>query len=687
MAKQKKKKRKKTAVQKLLTFLRIQLVLALLAGGALAYYYVAGYASEVSALHKEAVDFVTQANQDTFRQAQTSIAYDVNDHVISVMKGEKDVYYVHYEEMPKYLIQAIVSIEDKRFYEHHGVDYKGVIRAIVAMFRDGEVTQGASTITQQLARGIFLTHDQTWERKIEEIYIAVELEKKFEKSEILEFYLNNIYYANGHYGIGAASKGYFNREPSQLSLSQLAFLCAIPNSPNKYDPLVNFDNTIERRNRILRNMLEDKLISEGTYMEALNEVITLEMPSSPEKNDYLSTYTYYCATRVLMAQEGFTFRNTFEDDEDRAAYEAAYDEAYDRCNESLYTGGYRIYTSLDMGIQEMLQYTLDQRLSGYAEVNEEGVYTMQGAAVVIDNITGMTRAIVGGRSQELTGYTLNRGYQSFRQPGSTIKPLVVYTPMLERGYTADSIVVDEEIEDGPKNADGGYAGEMTLRRAVEVSKNTVAWKLFEELTPKVGLSYLHKMDFARIVENDERPTSALGGLTYGVSALEMAKAYATIVNDGKYRDPNCVLKITDVEGNVLYQVEPKSTEVYDRNAARQMTDILEGVLTAGTGRGFGLSGTPCAAKTGTTNENKDGWFVGYTKYYTTSVWVGYDMPRALPGSVAGSYPGQIWQSIMTKLHTGLPAQDFSDPMTPAAPQVPTDTVDQSDQSEQQQPAE
>ena len=674
------KKRKKTALQKLGGVLKFQLFLLALVLGAVGYYYMGGYAEKVSALHSEAVKFVTHANKETFRQAETSIAYDVNDHVISVMKGEKDVYYVSIDQMPKYLTQAIVSIEDKRFYRHHGVDYKSVVRAAVAMFRDGKVTQGASTITQQLARGSFLNQDKTWQRKIEEIYIAVELEKKFSKDEILEFYLNNIYFANGHYGIGAAAKGYFNRDVAQLSLAQMTFLLAIPNNPQKYDPFVDPEETIARRNRILKQMLEDKKISEGTYMTALMEEIVLEPPDGPGKNDYLSTYTFYCATRVLMAQEGFQFRNTFKDDEDRAEYDAAYAESYGRCNASLYTGGYRIYTSLDSGIQDMLQYALDNRLAGDTEVNDEGIYAMQGAAVCIDNMTGMVRAIVGGRSQEVRGYTLNRGYQSFRQPGSTIKPILVYTPMLERGLTADSIVVDEEIPDGPVNADGYYAGEMTVRRAVELSKNTIAYKLFMELTPKKALSYLYEMDFERLVKKDESWVSSLGGLTYGASPLEMAKAYATIVNDGNYRDPNCILKITDARDNVLYQVSPDAKSVYDKNAARAMTDILEGVPKNGTARGLGLSSMPCAVKTGTTNENKDAWFVGYTKYYTTSVWVGYDMPRAMPNSIAGSYPGQIWQGFMTKLHTGLTPQEFPDPMVVEQPK-PEEDEGENDETE------
>lgn len=282
----------------------------------------------------------------------------------------------------------------------------------------------------------------------------------------------------------------------------------------------------------------------------------------------------------------------------------------------------------------------------------------QSAAACIDNSNGYVKAIVGGRSQEVSGYTLNRAYQSYRQPGSAIKPLIVYTPSLERGYTPDSKVVDEPIEDGPKNAGGGYRGEMTLRQAAERSVNTVAWKLYEELTPEVGLSYLTEMNFAKLDKEDYRPATSLGGFTNGVSALEMASGYAAIENDGKYRVPTCIVKISDADGNDVYVGEQEEKVVYKQNAARMMTDILTGVLTNGTGKGLALSDMPSAGKTGTSNDQKDGWFVGYTRYYTTSVWVGYDMPRKMEQLMGSTYPGTIWKTFMETIHEGLEPMDF-----------------------------
>jgi membrane peptidoglycan carboxypeptidase len=287
----------------------------------------------------------------------------------------------------------------------------------------------------------------------------------------------------------------------------------------------------------------------------------------------------------------------------------------------------------------------------------------------------MVRAIVGGRSQEHDGYTLNRAFQSFRQPGSAIKPLIVYTPALERGYTPDTIVVDEAIEDGPVNGDGVYSGAITLRQAVAVSKNTIAWKIFDEITPTVGISYLKAMGFSKLDANDERLPASIGGFTNGVSALEMAKAYATIANNGGYRNPTCIMKITDAQGEILYQTDQSATVIYKENACREMTDMLESVIEYGTGRGYALGNMPCAGKTGTTNDNKDGWFVGYTAYYTTSVWVGYDIPKEVAGLGGGTYPGKIWYTFMSWLHQNLTPVDF---VNPIATYNPADTEEQTD---------
>lgn len=651
------KKKRKKKYRGFWRFIKFQIFLMCLVLGGLAYYYLGGYAQQISQLKAEAEHYVKTSSKATFKASQTSIVYDANGNQISVLKGEKDVYYLSIDQIPTNVTAAIISIEDKKFYQHGGVDYRAIMRAVLAMLRDGEVTQGGSTITQQLARNVFISQEKTWQRKMEEIFIALKMEKKYTKNEILEFYLNNIYFGNGYYGIQAASKGYFNTTVDQLDLSQIAFLCAIPNNPSLYDPVNHADNTVTRRNLILKNMLEDGKITQSAYDSAIAEEIVLNR-SQTSKNDYVETYTYNCATRALMELQGFQFRYSFDTVEAEEAYDTMYEETYTACQRTLYTGGYRIYTSIDLGMQAALQQSVDNNLKEYTDVGDDGIYEMQSSAVCIDNESGNVKAIVGGRSQQLTGYTLNRAYQSFRQPGSSIKPLIVYTPALERGYTPDSIVNDEKTEGGPSNAGKSYAGKISLRKAVEASKNTVAWNLFEELTPKVGISYLRNMNFSHLEAQDEQMAASLGGFTRGVSALEMAAGYAALENDGKYREPTCIVRITDADGNDIYVPDREETVVYKENAARMMTDMLVSVVKEGTGKGLAISQMPCAGKTGTTNDNKDGWFVGYSRYYTTSVWVGYDMPKELPTLKGSSYPGNIWHDFMENIHTGLTPLDF-----------------------------
>ena len=641
-------------------FVRIQAVLLLLLLGALGVYFFGGYGKEVQGLLTEAKQLAHSSNTDTFRQIQTSVLYDDNGSQITTLKAEKDVYYLSFEEIPDQVKAAMVSIEDKKFYKHHGVDYKAIVRAFFAMVRNGEVTQGGSTITQQLARTVFLSQDRTWQRKLEEIFLASELEKKYSKDQILEFYLNNIYFGNGYYGIQAASRGYFNTDVSNLDLSEITYLCAIPNNPTLYDPVTNSEHTLARRNRILDQMKQDEVITEAECMIAKAEDITLRRPENA-KNNYVETYAYFCATQALMQADGFEFKNDFSDEEERSEYQDAYSEKYSECEKHLYTGGYRIYTSMNLAMQEKLQDTLDDHLAGYTEVNDEGIYTLQGAAVCIENQSGLVKAVVGGRQQDYNGYTLNRAYQSYRQPGSAIKPLLVYTPAFDMGYTPDTVVTDAPMEDGPSNASGSYAGDVTLRYAVIKSINTVAWKVLEDITPENGISYLKNMDFAKLDRQDEHPAAALGGFTTGVSPLEMTAGYATLENDGCYRRPSCIMRITDASGNTVYEPSGEEKQIYKVNSARTMTDVLTGVLTDGTAAGMALTSTQSAGKTGTTNSNKDGWFLGYTKYYTTGVWVGYDMPKELPGLTGASYPVHIWKDFMEQIHEELPYAKFVAP--------------------------
>ncbi|MCR4611781.1 MAG: transglycosylase domain-containing protein, partial [Lachnospiraceae bacterium] len=573
MANKSKKSKQSKKQKRIWRFLKFQIFLILLVVAALLYYYLGGYATKISSMRKEAETFVSKSTAETFKQSQTSIAYDTEGNVISILKGDKNSYYVPLEDMPAYVENAFISVEDKNFMNHHGIDYKGIARALWGLVTTGKVTSGGSTITQQLARNVFLNQDVTITRKLEEIFIASELEEKYTKEQILEFYINNIYYGNGFYGIEAAARGYFNKNVKDLTLSEIALLAGLPNSPTEYDPFTNLDKAVARRNIVLNAMLEDRAISKNSYDTAIAEAITLNRPEAVH-NNYQETFTFYCATRVLMEQNGFKFKYTFKTPTEKQKYEEEYNQAYDTYNKQLYNGGYRIYTSLDSNMQGVLQNALDNGLGAFQDVGDDGIYKLQASAVCIDNSNGYVKAIVGGRTQNISGYTLNRAYQSYRQPGSAIKPLIVYTPLLEKGFTPDTIVEDRRIDGGPTNADKSYDGQMTLRRAVQLSKNTVAWSLFERITPKAGINYLRNMEFTGLEDKDETLAAALGGFTNGVSALEMTKAYATLANDGMYRGGTCIMKITDFEGETVYQNSQVEKEIYKESAARTMTDIL-----------------------------------------------------------------------------------------------------------------
>lgn len=633
----------------------IFVLLGILVAGCWFYFQ---YARPILALKSRAAYIAENSSEEDFKSGLTSIIYDCNGEKITSLRSGRASYYLTYEEIPKVAVDVMLVTEDKKFYSHEGVDYLANLRALLALIKhEGKITQGGSTITQQLARTIYLTNEVTYERKLIEVFLAWELEEKYTKHEILEYYFNNIYFSNGYYGIQAAAYGYFGRSVKELSLSEIVFLCAIPNNPSLYDPQTHMDKTLERRDRMLDQMLEDGKITETECVKAKTEEMVLEH-QTVSRHNYAETYIRYCAVRALMQANGFTFCNTFSSEQEREEYEALYESSYSYWQQKMYIGGYRIYTSIDLQKQELLQDAINQGTAEFQDVTEDGIYELQAAAVCIDNETGYVVAIVGGREQEYAGYTLNRAYQSFRQPGSAIKPLIIYTPWMERGLTPDSLVRDEKFEGGPRNA-GSYLGVIDVRTAVKWSKNTVAWKLFEELSYDVGLSYLKKMNFKKIVDTDYVPAAALGGLTYGASPLEMASAYAALEHDGIFRDPTCIVRITDSDGKDVVKDTITELQVYEKNAARSMTSVLQDVVKSGTGRKSNLETAIAAGKTGTTDDKKDGWFIGYTTYYTTSVWVGCDMPKTVNNLSGSTYPQYIWKDYMDQIHEGLSVEEFA----------------------------
>lgn len=596
---------------------------------------------------------VETSDNSTFRISSSSHIYDDSGNVLVKLRSDRDASYIDFEEIPEDLVNAFIAVEDRTFWTNPGIDLKGLIRVAVDFVKtQGDEMHGASTITQQLSRNVFLSHEVSLERKGKEMLISMLLTQKYSKEEIMEFYVNDICFGNAIYGIEAAARGYFNKDADELSLSQLVYLSALPNSPTYYDPYKHPERALERRNKILGDMLELEYITQEEHDAAIAEEIVIEKPKV-EFNDYLSTYAIECSVEYLMKQDGFEFKCVFKNDEELNEYKKEYETAYGEAKDKLYKGGYEIHTSLNKETQKELQKILNDQLSVNQEKGDDGIYELQGAMTVVDNKTGKVVAIIGGRAQEQTQYvyTLNRAYQSPRQPGSSIKPLVAYTPALESGYTPDSIVKNIDVNKAKKpNVDIEELGgtRMTLRSALEQSKNGVAWYLLTKITPQVGLKYITDMNFEYIVPGDYNAAASLGGFHYGATTTEMAGAYAALSSHGVYKETTCLTKMIAPSGENIYK-EDKEKQIYSTKAADTAIDMMKGVLTKGTAsslKWYNSTKVEAAAKTGTTNDNKDGWLCGSTPDYSIAVWVGYDSPKEMPSLWGNSYPGKIWKESM-----------------------------------------
>lgn len=602
---------------------------------------------------KESSDkIIASMSIDDFKSNATSHVYDNKGKELFEIKSDKDLEYVDFNKIPKHVIDAFVSVEDPRFFKHPGIDLKALTRAGLSLLKNkGEITQGGSTISQQLVKLTYLTNERTFDRKIKEIFITLELEKKFSKNQILEFYINNVYFNNNAYGINAASQTYFNKDISKLSLSQTAFLCAIPNNPTLFDPYTNKENTLERRDLILGKMLEEGYISQDEYNTAKNEEIKLSKKRNNNKNyDTRKDFVIKEVTELIMKKNGFEFDYTFDTYQEKEEYNKRYHEEYDIALNSLYRNGYKIYTSFDEKIQKENQKIIDNAFAYEKELGEDKIYDLQGASVTVDNKTGLIVSMIGGRTSPVTDY-LDRSYNVFRQNGSTMKPIGVYGPAFDiLGYVPSTIKNDANEPNGPKNSTG-YYGDIPLRRALQISSNTIAYKVFREVTPEKGMKYLQEMQFENIVPDDMRLPSSLGGLTIGTNPREMASSFATIANKGQFNPATSIVKIEDYNGDLIYQHETLNKPIYKESTAALLVDNLQEVLEWGSNKNYKLANNiQAAGKTGTTNDNKDGWFVGFTDKYTTSVWVGYDKPRTVQNMYGRIKPLGIWKQIMDNIH-------------------------------------
>lgn len=659
---------------------------------------------------------------------QTTIYNQDGEEITTLSTANSNRIYVEYENIPEDLTNAFVAIEDQRFWQHNGIDARGILRAFFVGIQNGSFTEGASTITQQLIKNqIFnvglneTTFMDSLKRKIQEQYLAIELEKQIEKTDILELYMNAIYLGQGANGVQTASEIYFGKEDlKDLTLSECAVIAAITQSPTEYDPLLYPENNKKRKNIVLQNMLEQELITQHEYDIAIADDVYARISSNQNKEETeVKTYNSYyidavinSLTNQLVNELGYTQTQAYN---------------------TIYSGGLSIYINQDAEIQEicdtqinnpenypsgtsvalnyaltlqdpkteelhnyssghLLQYYIEKtgnskynliyssedtaraaadeykavliEETGYKELAESFSTTIQPQAsfVVIDQATGYIKAVCGGRGEKTGNLTLNRATDSKRQPGSTFKVLSTFVPALDTaGMTLATSYKDEptNYSNGTpiKNWYSGYRDEQTIRSAIRDSLNIITVKCFQDVTPQVGYDYLVNMGITTlkngetsvngVVENDINESMCLGGLTDGVTNLEITGAYASIANNGLYVEPTFYSKVLDHDGNVLIDNTPEKKQVMKETTAWLINNAMQDVVTSGTGTASRLSsGMVVAGKTGTTSSNYDYWFCGSTPYYTASVWMGYDSNTDFSNS---NYHKILWRKIMDEI--------------------------------------
>lgn len=650
---------------------------------------------------------------------------------------------VSIDKIPLNMQHAIVAIEDERFYEHNGIDVRGILRAFVNGVANGfHFNEGASTLTQQLLKNNVFTNwtnegtIERYKRKFQEQYLALQLERALTadgqdaKSVILENYLNTINLSAGTYGVQAASQRYFGKDCSQLTLSECAVLAAIPQNPYSFNPIRHPEKNAERRQKVLKNMLEQGYITQAEHDEALADNVYERIQETDSSLETSKPYSYFIDELTsqiindLQEQKGYTKV---------------------QAQTALYSGGLQIFTTQDPDIQAIMdeeyqnednfpasiQVGLDWALTVgkadgttqnyskemmklYFRDNEDDQFDLlfdseeqaqeyvnrykeaivgtgdkiiaerisfapqpQSSMVIIDQRTGYVKALVGGRGKKTASLTLNRATDTYRQPGSTFKPIAVYGPAInDFSLTLADTYVDQPItyeENGRpvRNAYGDYRGIMTIRDAIKYSCNTIAIQCFRDITPRLGYNYLKKLGFERVTDHevingqvfdDAREPTALGGITNGVSTLELTAAYAAVANGGTYTKPIFYTKILDHNGNILLENTPETSQVYRESTAYLLTSAMESVVNeeGGTGTALRLSHMPVAGKTGTTSATRDVWFAGFTPYYTCAVWAGYDTNEYLLDDCK-NFHKTLWTKVMSRVHAELPYKDFEVP--------------------------
>ncbi|MGG3451927.1 transglycosylase domain-containing protein [Domibacillus aminovorans] len=542
------------------------------------------------------------------------------------------------EKVPAFLKELFLQSEDKHFYEHSGIDAAAVMRAFLVNSQSDEIEQGASTITQQVARNIYLTQDRTLARKISEVLYSYQIEKKLKKDDILNLYLNVIYFNHNVYGVEAAAQFYFQKPVDKLSKAQMAFIAAIPNNPSLYDPLERFDNTKKRQERLIDIMAREEFITADEAEQIKNEKITLNVRNRLDKYPDYSTYVRDEFSDLISETEGFDQQLINAEGDARKAIQ---EKLNARVAEVL-ASGVIIHTALDPSMQEKAVSAVNNVLAGSS---------VQGSAAVVGNQSRDIVALSGGRDFDVTQF--NRAHQGYRQPGSTIKPLLDYAPYMETfGAGVNDLISADKYCVGdwcPNNYSGREYGMVTIKEALTKSHNTSAVRAYMRTGIERSFSYLDKFDFNRVDEDDHVRAASLGGIDPGVTSLEMAGAYTSFI-DGTFTKPHAIKRVTDFEGNTLYAWKVEPVRVWSSATAYKMRDMLTNVVKNGTGKKANFATTYIGGKTGTTNNYHDLWFVGLTEGYTAGVWVGKDKYENQYDNIhyMESYGPQqlIWKRIM-----------------------------------------
>lgn len=684
-----KKEKKNSTFKKIITFIMVFIILVGFIGAGTAVGIVASIIKDTQPIDASNIYDLLD---------ESSFILDTEGEVIEKVQNVGYRAVVDYSQIPSHLINAFIAIEDERFIEHKGLDIRRIFGAAWTNLRTGS-RQGASTITQQLAKNLYLTHEQTYTRKIKDMYYALQLEKQLSKEQILEAYLNTINLGSGAYGVQAAAQVYFSKDVKELTVAESALIAGIARNPRAYSPITTLekhqideekhlilddsdltytiiynDNYRTRQQLVLNNMKRLGMINEEEYQEALNQDIKSELkPNRFAKEERTSYFGDLVKEEVLNAliKKG---------------------HSKEEANDMLYSGGLRIFSTMDTKIQQILDEEYENQnnfsdLQGrpLLTVGEDGNVQPQSAMVIIEHNTGEIKGLVGGRG--IKGRKIYNRALNPRQPGSSIKPIAVYTPAIDSGFTAGTVIDDIPVyfDRGnssrryPNNYDRRYRGLITIREAIRHSSNIGTVVTINQLANNndsaafnTMFDYMEKMGISTVVRpenpyitsdgrkhSDATYSTALGGMTHGVSPLEMTSAFGTLANQGVYIKPITFTEIRDRHGNLILENNPEKQQAVSPEVAYVMTDMLHNVVTSGTGTSARLDNRqiPVAGKTGTTNNQKDAWFVGYTPYYTAATWVGYDTPNKLPGGGA-RMAGTVWKKVMQRLHQDLSPKNF-----------------------------